>query len=272
MDIQINLNLDNKECYFNVKNSNNTLLTYYSKESPHSTINSRIVTTFSKKTKYVTYTFSKNKQLKRTLYYTKFLYRKKANIRTYRSINYKTKIYKFKKTNSYLIQAFKKQFKTSKATISNNYKDKSYRILVRPTTKVGFLLRNVNIFVKSNYLYFRNILRYNFLYKSNMKKSLYTFLKPNQIKNTYLRRKSTIQYINLTQNVNKIFQSKIHQIQNLFFMKNILKKTLKLSNNYYINQFFNKIDNKSLKNYNLYKETDEVKLKRVKFKPGYQRI
>jgi hypothetical protein len=121
-----------------------------------------------------------------------------------------------------------------------------------------FILKNLNL------LNSINSIKYKYLYK--LKKSLYSFTKPNQVKNTILRRKSSVVFYKL------IFLNRGNNYRSKLFTN--FKKT-NLIKSYFSENF-------KLNNYLLFKPghknntpsspTREVRLGRVRFKPGYQRL
>mgnify|MGYP006077347785 CR=1 FL=1 len=121
-----------------------------------------------------------------------------------------------------------------------------------------FILKNLNL------LNSINSTKYKYLYK--LKKSLYSFTKPNQVKNTILRRKSSVVFYKLIfLNRGNNYRSKLFtNFKKTNLIKSYFSENFKL-NNYLLFKPGHKINTPS-------SPTREVRLGRVRFKPGYQRL
>ena len=133
---------------------------------------------------------------------------------------------------------------------------------------LNFIISNIGLFffINQSKMTYVNSIKFNYIYK--FKKIMYTFAKPNVIKNTLLRRNSSIILFNL------IFKSKNYNkltIYHNFLNKNpsLVKSAYKLNPSNYnnlLNKDYNSVTTNNLSNPN------DIRLPRVRFKPGYQRL
>lgn len=133
---------------------------------------------------------------------------------------------------------------------------------------LSFIVSNIGLFFSINQskITYINSIKFNFIYK--FKKVLYTFSKPNTIKNTLLRRNSSITLFNLifkSKNYNKL--SSYHS----FLNKNpsVVKSVSKLNNSNYNNLLSKDYSTNISTNLS---NPNDIRLPRVRFKPGYQRL
>lgn len=144
------------------------------------------------------------------------------------------------------------------------------RLLFFSRNNLKFTLVNVGLFLTNNTTLYSSLNTKNIKTLFKLKKKLYSFNKPNQIKSLILQRKSliTLNYLLFSRNNNlitNVLPSLGLRFKLLYFkfVNNFIKNLDKLKSNPYTHIFRTKTDNS---NY------FEVKLNRVKFKPGYQRI
>jgi len=143
---------------------------------------------------------------------------------------------------------------------------------IKSNTHPTYTLKYIGIFIQNNldnYIRFTKK-SYNFLFK--IKKIFYTFTKPNQVKNIILRRKSFLLFFKL------VFSSSSKSKINTFLYK--LKNTIITNNTKTLDTMLRYTDAKpkikTLTNVSNAGSTvenfTEVKVNRVRFKPGYQRM
>ena len=132
----------------------------------------------------------------------------------------------------------------------------------------NFTLINIGIFVLKNLtnLISVNSTKYKYIYK--IKKSLYSFTKPNQIKNIVLKRKASLIFYKLI----FLSKNKTHQLRTL---TNLTKNSI--VSNYFTkkpliqkNNLFTPIKVSTVMS--SYDNNQEIRLARVRFRPGYQRL
>lgn len=168
--------------------------------------------------------------------------------------------YNFKKT---FISLFTNQTinKINSCIFINQLEDR--RIL-----KNNLVFLNIGLFLIKNLILLTTIVKHKYKYIFKLKKILYTFIKPNQAKIMILKRKSSIILHQLVYKTNYQAQNFTNTVNTFNLLKK--KKTLSIfydliksqhNNNWYLNQKKNIGINYS-----------EVKLTRIKFKPGYQRM
>ena len=146
----------------------------------------------------------------------------------------------------------------------NPYSDNYKNILsIKTKTKLNFTLQNIGYFILKQLTLFSNVTKPVLKYK--YRKILYSFIKPNQIKNNIFKRKSFILFNSCIYSTNKTHQLQMlgefsrmstHNVK--FYLQNYQNKNVLLPNN--------------TQNINRIPPIQEVKLSRVKFKPGYQRL
>ena len=241
--------------------------------------------------KYLSQSISKHKILK------------SKNIRTYLIITKKTKKTSQNKKNHLNLKVFKlsKVNKVSKKNLFLLFNFKSNRIStpsplinsqikntpsIRTKTSQSFILKSpimffTQLFLKSNSQH--NLTKFNF------KKKIFSFLKPNEAKQALMDRKKYIFSYKLLFNQKITFQkNKIFSLSKLKQMyKSSLKINLSTTNNLFqnplniINLNYNTQSNLNdlistdvfnLKGVDQLLQREEIKVPRVKFKPGYQRM
>jgi hypothetical protein len=136
-----------------------------------------------------------------------------------------------------------------------------------PTRISSFSLKHPGIFASKNLNIYKNMMsiKYKFLYKSRL--SQYSFLKPNQIKTTILRRRSSVVLYKLLNSTGLITTSLLNtQLE--------YKNTLSNYKNYtpHRNKPLNKHGGFSEETKDISVFMSEVKIPRIRFKPGYQRM
>ena len=159
------------------------------------------------------------------------------------------------------------------------------------SSKVGknFIFKNFGFFLKHNLRYFSNKL---FRYKYNFKKLIFSFLFPNQVKKNIMNKKRRIIISRF------FYKNRNYSPKSFRFSVKLLKNNFKKYYNYHLlnKSFFYKtitndsFNNSKINNYQtsyseiLYPSNysnrgndysfklNEVHIKRVRFKPGYQRI
>lgn len=146
-------------------------------------------------------------------------------------------------------------------------------ILTRSGTH--FTILNVGLFLYKNLSNYKNLLNKPNKYNYKFSKTLHTFPKPNQIKNTVLRRKSSITLFNFIYKKLNNIQYSVKFINSIDYrspeytlkLKNLFNNMLSTPSN------LNNLPSQN-KNYKLNNtpHQKEVRLARVKFKPGYQRL
>jgi hypothetical protein len=150
---------------------------------------------------------------------------------------------------------------------------------IKSRTNLQLSVNNIGLFIIRNLGIYNSGLKSKYSYLFKLRKLYYSFMKHNQIKNTILRRKSTIVLYQLLLKVTNQSTLTLSSKNNVFFNKSLLDPILRTA-----------LNNTILKNRNLcekfysykFKNTtnitrtntfnNEVKLSRVKFKPGYQRL
>ena len=120
-----------------------------------------------------------------------------------------------------------------------------------------FVIKNTGLFIINNTNTYGKLtrgLKHTYLYK--LRKKYYSFIKPNQVKNSILRRKSSVILFN------NVYASDTGTIlfKQLFFKK-ILSKSPNINKNITL-----------FKNNNATHSNLDIKIHRIKFKPGYQRV
>lgn len=150
-------------------------------------------------------------------------------------------------------------------------------------SSLSFTVLNIGLFLHKNLMIYKNITNNDNVYRYKLRKTLYTFPKPNQIKNSILRRKSSIVLFkflyknhnnlrNSTNYLNPNLQPKSHE--HTFKVKSLLN-TLLLGyrgNNARTPKilFSPHQTNREVSPSDI--GTGDIKITRVKFKPGYQRL
>jgi hypothetical protein len=155
------------------------------------------------------------------------------------------------------------QYNTKKTPL-NKYLYKDYFL---PTKLSNFTLLHTGIFISKNLNTYKNLInsKYKFLYKSRI--SQYSFLKPNQIKTLILKRKSSITYYKLIKDV-KLTPLNILKIGN----KTLNSLKTYGSCVYNTGTILNKYSHLDKERNNKNTLLSEVKIPRIRFKPGYQRM
>jgi len=129
-------------------------------------------------------------------------------------------------------------------------------------------LINLGIFLLKNLNTLTHIIstKYKYIYK--IKKSLYSFTKPNQIKNIVLKRKASLVFYKLIfLSKNKTYQTKsITDLTKNSIISNYFRQNLNL----HTQSLFK--PTKTITNPTNYGNNYEIRLSRVRFKPGYQRL
>jgi hypothetical protein len=168
--------------------------------------------------------------------------------------------------------------------ITNNfteYTDHYYKTFsMKPRSYNKFTLTYIGLFVTNNlYRYYDQYAKiaYGFLYK--IKKHLYSFMKPNQVKNQVLKRKATITLYRL------VLNNSVSSVQAIPFFTNTLFSKTKLisllqnfssqNNNqtqYHQRTLINLTHTIPLTPHPTTNNISEVRIPRVKFKPGYKRL
>jgi hypothetical protein len=126
-------------------------------------------------------------------------------------------------------------------------------------TKLSLVLVNTGIFFSKNVSLINNLRSNKYKYLYNLKKKIYSFLSPNQVKTSILRKKNSLILFKLLSTKNT-FSSEEFEINSLFFKKILLKLPVSL------------FSMPSSINNNNTNRVSEIRIPRVKFKPGYQRI
>ena len=144
------------------------------------------------------------------------------------------------------------------------------RLLFFSRNNLKFTLVNIGLFITNNNTLYSSLNTKNINTLFKLKKKLYSFNKPNQIKSLILQRKSliTLNYLLFYRNnvlLTNILPSLGLKFKLLYFrfINNFIKTSDNIKGNNYSYIFEKKINDSSY---------FEVKLNRVKFKPGYQRI
>ena len=164
------------------------------------------------------------------------------------------------------------------ATNQSTQTSKKFKTSLRMCTRWGVIrarqthnltLGSIGVFIVNNLRTYLNIKGslYKYLYKN--KKSLYTFTKPNQIKNTILRRKSLLIFYKT------IFHTRNNLNNRLKLRSVFTKRSVQLFYENYANQYPTITHTKNILNIpneNSAQNFKEVRLSRVRFKPGYQRM
>lgn len=130
--------------------------------------------------------------------------------------------------------------------------------LVKSRSFNKLVLNNTGLFISNNYKFYSNLFlksTYKPLFK--MRKYSYSFMKPNQVKALVLKRKASLVLYKLVSNLSTgINYNKYNNLRTLLLLRRGTTCRLRITNN---------IDTPAT-------YFTEVKLPRVKFKPGYQRL
>jgi hypothetical protein len=214
------------------------------------------------KINYQKHPFDKNKLLKNTLFFNKV----KALTPPFNKV--------------FLTNAVSFVNKRSLPIYSNFFKLKNElksELLTR--TKLNLTISNTGFFLFSNLNNFLSFKKKKSTNSHLLKRDLFTFIRPNQIKSLLLRRKSSIVLFRLISNHTQSTSSlgfsffkniKNLTIHNLFKLKTLLSNLLNTNNLNYPHLTF--ISNTTYNNYPKQLPSYEVRISRVRFKPGYQRI
>jgi hypothetical protein len=188
-----------------------------------------------------------------------------------------------------------------KININNNNLDNLYKNLyLYNRTRINFIFNNTIIFCIYRIIYSK--INISYLLKNIFKKKIFSFIYPNEIKNAILKKKKFIFLNKFLYNLNFFFKKL--KPSSFFFLKKYYKFYFKLNlQNYLFNQASNvrskllpltqqvtkaQTINSFNKTYpyqtiynNLYNHftfeqnlinDNEVKIPRIRFKPGYQRL
>jgi hypothetical protein len=145
-----------------------------------------------------------------------------------------------------------------------------YRDKVLTQTKNPLTLANISSLIINNFSFFKKIFIKKYKYLFKLKKIYYSFNKPNQIKALILKRRTSII-------LHKLVLNNHYKDTNTLYTGANYSKLIK--NNFIMIRFNNLIyqNNFKINTYNNYLQTPksvqyEVKIPRVRFKPGYQRL
>ena len=253
----------NNICNYALKTS----ITCYNNNSMiNSSINRKLIRfklyIMNTKINYQKHPFDKNKLLKNTLFFNKV----KALTPPLNKV--------------FLTNAVSFVNKRSLPIYSNFFKLKNElksELLTR--TKLNLTISNTGFFLFSNLNNFLSFKKKKSTNSHLLKRDLFTFIRPNQIKSLLLRRKSSIVLFRLISNHTQSTSSlgfsffkniKNLTIHNLFKLKTLLSNLLNTNNLNYPHLTF--ISNTTYNNYPKQLPSYEVRISRVRFKPGYQRI
>lgn len=140
----------------------------------------------------------------------------------------------------------------------------SYMVMYNTLNKLTLYNPNI-LFLNNLYNHSKHLIKKNYNYLFILKKRKYSFIKPNQIKFNLLKRKSSI-ILHNTINTKTLLNNSLMIINHSKSKTEIFSQNTHKGNNFIVNNSLNIIKTPLINNIN------EVRLNRIKFKPGYQRI